>query len=300
MTQIMNMPIDTPINIYHLLKTLIEHKCINIKKSYKIYKDLIESDKTIIKNIYCKNKRPNGDLCLNKCIENSKCCKIHDPIMKENRKKMNLWKKESRKYNNIGHDIFQDEDNKQDNTQDNTLSYIPEYTKITIKPSAPLLQDIINPPDYIQKPDECGYTVINTINNQDIIKQEIHQEDKINKDNYKLLTVNHLYTPLDTSDLENRFKHYRNNSIINSNLIDYLHDYQFTILDKPVDNYLDNISSINFKDLQIKGIKSHRIINELIAINISSYYKAYNRIPSTGFFHKYANTISTIIKNIPK
>lgn len=288
------MPIDIPMNIHQVLNTLIQNRCINIKKSYRIYKELIDNTEIIIKNIYCKNRRSNGELCLNRCIEGSKCCGVHDTFMRENRKKMNLWRRESRKYNNIEYDIFKDEDNK----EDNTLSYIPEYTEVIIEPSAPLLQNIIDPPDYIQKPDECGKTIINTLNNnqdnsQIDLQEELHEE-------YKPLNINHLYMPKDIKELENRFQHYRNNSIIKNNLVDYLQEYQFTLIDKPINNYLEDIQSTNFKDLQIKGIKSHRIINELIAINVSSYYKAYNRIPSTNFFYKYANTISTIIKNIPK
>lgn len=296
----MNIPMNLSMNIHQVLNTLIQNRCINIKKSYRIYKDLIDNTEIIIKNIYCKNRRPNGELCLNRCIEESKCCGIHDEIMRENRKKMNLWRRESKKYNNIGEDIFQDsnKNNNKDNNEDNTLSYIPEYTELIIEPSAPLLQNIINPPDYIQKPDECGNTIINTINyNQDNsqidLQEELHEE-------YKLSNINNLYIPEDTKELENRFQDYRNSSIIKNNLVDYLQEYQFTLIDKPINNYLEDIQSTNFKDLQIKGIKSHRIINELIAINVSSYYKAYNRIPSTNFFYKYANTISTIIKNIPK
>lgn len=280
---------NTPVDIYQLLNTLIENKCINIKKSYKIYKSLIENNNVIIKDIYCKKRSNNGNLCLNKCIDNSKCCGIHDEIMRKNRKKLNLWRREINKINKIQEDIFYDEDI--------SLSYIPQYQEIIVEPSAPLLQDIINPPDYMQKPDECGKTIINHINNkQDIISQDLQTIENNNKP----LSINHLYTPHDKDELELRFQEYRNKSIIKNNLVDYIQDYQFTIMNKPINHYLDNINDTNFKELQIKGVKSHKIINELIAINISSYYKAYNRIPSTNFFNKYANTISTIISKIPK
>jgi hypothetical protein len=273
---------------------MIQNKCINIKKIYKINSSLIDNTEVIIKNYNCKNRNNNGKLCLNKCIEGSKCCRVHDPIMRNNRKKMNLWRREIKKYNEINYESYY----KYKEVEDNKLSYGPEYHEITIEPSTPLIEDIIDAPEYIKKSDKCGETIINHTNNNLKINTEIIENNNIT--NYKSISVKQLYEPKDKSELTNRFNDSLCKQVIDNKLIDYIHDYNFTIMKKPIDEYLDDLNKINYKELQIKGIKSHKIINELIAINISSYYKAYNKIPSTNFFYKYANTISSIISKIPK
>jgi hypothetical protein len=294
----MNNTIDMPLDIYQFINTMIQNNIINIKKLYKINKELIDNTEIIIKHHYCKNRNYNGNLCLNKCINGSKCCNIHDPIMKQNRKNMNLWRREIKKYHNIDYEPFYE--SKKIEIEDVTLSYEPNTEEIIIKPSAPLEQDIIDPPDYIQKPDECGKTIINHINDQKDYQEIKSVDNHINKNNYNPIIINQLYKPKDKDELYKRFNNIRNNSLLNSSVIDYIEEYQFTIMNKPIDNYLDEINNTNIKELQLKGVRSHKIINELIAINISSYYKAYNRIPSTNFFYKYANTISNIISKIPK
>lgn len=276
-----------PKDIYHLLNIMIQNKCINIKKIYKINRELIDNTEVIIKNYNCKNRNNNGELCLNKCIEGSKYCRIHDPIMRNNRKKMNLWRREIKKYNEINYEF----DYKSKKIEDNTLSYGPEYHRITIEPSTPLIEDNINA-------DEYSKSIIDHNNNNIKINTEIIENNNIT--NYKPITVKQLYEPNDKAELTNRFNDSLYKQVIDNKLIDYIHDYNFTIMKKPIDEYLDDLNKINYKELQIKGIKSHKIINELIAINISSYYKAYNKIPSTNFFYKYANTISSIISKIPK
>lgn len=248
----MNHTIDIQIDIYQFINTMIHNKIINIKKLYKINKEIIDNTEIVIKNYYCKNRNYNGNLCLNKCINGSKCCNIHDPIMKKNRKKMNIWRREIKKYYNINYDPFYEYKNK----EDITLSYEPDEEEIIIKPSAPQLQDIIDPPNYIQKPDECGKTIINHI-----INQENKPIDN-NNNNYNPIVIKQLYKPKDKQELENRFNYYRNNSLLKNKLVDHIKDYQFTIMNKPIDNYLDEISNTNIKELQIKGIRSHKIIND--------------------------------------
>lgn len=292
-------------DLYQLLNLLINNKGINIKKLYSIDKEILEGDKITIKNVYCKNRTNKNQLCLNKCINDSKYCSIHDPIMRElkinNRKNMNMWRRESSKFLNLEYDV--NTYSKKIFVENNTLSYEPDYKEIIINPSAPLLEDIIeNPPQYIQKPDECGKNIINYINNNNT-NIEL-QPTETNKTNYKSINktnnIKQLYKPSNKDEINYRFNYFRDNLLVNNNIVDYIQDYQFTDINGPMDNYLNNLNNTNIKELQLKGVRSHKIINELIAINISSYYKAYNRIPSTNFFYKYANTISNIISKIPK
>lgn len=257
----MNTTITTPMDIYQLLNLLISNKGLNIKKLYSINKEILEEDKITIKNIYCKNKTNKNNLCLNKCIQESKYCSIHDPIMRENRiinrrtmnirrRKLKLWDKVSKELLEINYEI------------DN------EY-----KPSAPLYEEIveqtIDPPVYEQKPDECGTTIKNFINNNNI--NPIFKDSEI---------VNKITKAINNMEINNinKFKLFSSKAALNLNFEDQIctegivHTNNVRLL--AIDHFRDSQGNIDKLLQPLIPVKIDSISNtEEILSNVEDYKK---------------------------
>jgi hypothetical protein len=286
----MNMPID----IYQLLNTLIQNKGINIRKLYTANKEILEENKIIIKNIYCKNVTQKGRLCLNKCIEGSKCCKIHDPIMRENRKKMNIRRREIKKMDKV---------------------------EMSIEPSAPLLDDIKEDlPIYEQKPDESGLTIKNHIKNKDYhikLNQSIIDNMAMEIENikthslsfYKNIFINEGDIKSSNEIRPINIIESRNQVLLGINNVMDSRNNILPIVEKllPINNgkhiisieeYKNKLSTIDFNSIneQYKGLNLHKLYTNTIKLEMRLLYCCNNR----PFNSKIITYINKFIKSIPK
>lgn len=304
----MNTSMNMPIDIYQLLNTLIQNKGINIKKLYSLNKNIIEEDNITIKNIYCKNRTNKGNLCLNRCIEYSKYCRVHDPIMKEqkklNRIKMNIKRKILKQENTILRKIDYEIGNE----------YIP---------SAPLLEDIKeDPPIYEQKPDECGTTIINMINNKPIYNMNLNQTIIDNMameienikahslDYYKSVFINEGDILAADNIKPDNIISSRNQNLLKINMIKDNNNIIFPVIDKllpfdnnnkpitSVDEYKNKINNIDFKFLnsQYKGLDLNKLYGNTIKFEMRLLYLSNDKKINS----KIITYINKFIKSIPK
>lgn len=327
MNSTINPPIILTTSIINLFNNLIKNKGINIKKLYSLDNYILENNILEIKNIYCKNRTIKGTICLNKCIENSKYCKIHDPIKRKYKKINNIKKrffnKEIKIFRNI--EYLQPDENVYKKIKGIITIAIDRF--IGIEKRIPDLLDLNT------------YTNIESSENEFIEKSNKQLYIKNNKE-HKLTQENineildyvnsiHIEKP---QDFKNKiFIKYSKDelskesylSIYNTNLLNNL----FTI-----DGFLDNSNNINilFKNLfavkinkeiqkvePIYDIKDYK--NQLLNINKSIYepyqglelrklcksiielqFKLYNiQKGNTNINSKSIKFIHNIVKHIP-
>lgn len=313
----MDDPINMSINIIQLINTLIQNKGINIKKLYRANKEILESNEISINHIYCKNRTNKHNLCLNKCIDESKYCKIHDPIMRENRiinrRNMNirrrLLKKETKGFVAIDYEIGE-----------------------PYEPSAPFLEDIKDdPPTYTQKPDETG-NIIKPDETGNIIKNFINNKNTYNiiLDNNIINSISDSISKINTSTIQ----YYKNMFIQdgdmlaadNINITNVIEARNTTLLEiKDIkDNYgnilpLFNNILLNYNNKVITDIEEYKdklnnldyqeITNHYKGLNIQKVYRSTIELQfklllsngtNTNINSKLLKFINTIIKRIPK
>ncbi|GAA5817938.1 hypothetical protein MFLAVUS_011517, partial [Mucor flavus] len=210
-------------------------------------------------------------LNLNKLYEYSKYCRVHDPIMKEqkklNRIKMNIKRKSLKQENKI------------------LMNIDFEYT-----PSAPLLEDIKplisvikdDPPKYEQKPDECGLTIKNHIKNKDYhieLNQSIIDNMATEIENIKAHSLDHYKSIfINEGDILSA-DNIKPDNIIENKLLPFDNN------NKPitsVDEYRNKIDNIDFKFLnsQYKGLNLNKLYGYCIYVTTETLIgKASVKIP---------------------
>lgn len=304
----MDAPINMSINIIQLINTLIQNKGINIKKLYTANKEILESNEISINHIYCKNRTNKHNLCLNKCIDESKYCKIHDPIMRENRiinrRNMNirrkLFKKETKGFMAIDYEIGE-----------------------PYEPSAPFLEDIKDdPPKYTQKPDESGNIIKNYINNKNTYNIILDNNrinsisDSISKiktstvQSYKNIFIqNGDLLAADNISIVNVIEA-RNTKLLeiqdikdnNGNILPLLNNILLNDDNKiitDIEEYKDKLDKLDYQN--ISGLYKGLNIQKLYRSTIELQFKLLlSNNTNTNINSKLLKFINTIIKRIPK
>lgn len=203
----MNLQIELPTilttSVINLFNQLIKNKGINIKKLYSLDNNVLESDTIDIKNIYCKHRTNKNKLCLNKCIQDSKYCKIHDPIMKEQKRINRINMNEKRKLLNKEINIFKN------------IEY--ESTCIPFVSTINNTIEVNIPPSYEQKPDETGKSIINEINNSNDISKPMFNNNIIKICKKRKSKNNNKIIKIDYNKIFNEVKLYKKNNSLNLN-----------------------------------------------------------------------------------
>lgn len=313
----MEYHIETPIilttSVINLFNNLIQNKAINIKKLYSLNNIILENNTIDIKNIYCKNRTNKNKLCLNKCMEYSKYCKIHDPVMKEqkriNRLAMNIRRRELKK---LDKKLIEDEN------EEILKNKIVEENKIMEVPSAPTYEEIKNKesiilPDYDQKPDECGSSIKNIIKNKSIYNIDLNK-DKINMisesiNKIHVHTLRHYRNILMDNYVEiNNVIQYRNKVLLkindikdnNGNILPIVNDLLLNSNDNiitTIDDYKNKLENINYDNYKYKGINIQRLCKSTIELQFKLLLA---KGSNTNINSKLAKYINNIIKRIPK
>jgi hypothetical protein len=285
-------------SVINLLNYLIHNKSINIKKLYSFDNTILEKDNLEIKNIYCKNRTAKGTICLNKCIDNSKYCRIHDPIMKEqkkiNRLNMNIKRKlinqEIKLFRKIEYEIGNEYLPSEDSHEKIEHNYIINRSIESISPSC----------RYDQKPEKYNKKNINEIKinnyNSNFIESVINETDNCLK-NFDLF---YRYKP---TYIINYINKGINNKLTKEekNLLDqilankYVNNKEVAI--PTVEEYKEKLNNIDYSILsKYKGNRLHKLVDNVINIQIRSYYiKAPNLYNDTTL-----SIISNILERIPK
>lgn len=298
----MNIIIDTPIifttSVINLFNNLIDNKAINIKKLYKLNNYILENNLLNIKNIYCKHRTTKNYICLNKCIPNSKYCKVHDPIMKEqkriNRAIMNnrrkLLRQEIKRFMKIEYDIKQEYSY---NTPATNLEYIQDKGIITKN-----IDSVINLSYYKKKSDEDDKKFVNNYNSISI-DSVINETENILKYYYTFnikTRKNIIYHIRSISkDIKNSCKsdNVLKNIIQNLLAIKY-DDNNKEIIIPTIDIYKDKLNNTDYTIFNnYRGHKLHKLVYNIINTQIKAYY-----IKNQALFND--NSISTFISNILK
>lgn len=308
----MNIVLTSP--AITLFNKLIEIKGINIKKLYSLDNKIFKDNILDLQNIYCKNKTNKDYLCLNKCIKNSKYCKIHDPIMKEQRRINQLMTNIRRKKQhenfleefkilaNIKYDIPKKHKN---DILDHLLPFVC-FDNDEIMPSVPEYSEIIcidnNPPSYEQKPDECNLMIKNVINNKQLYDIKLTQEiidniaesiDKI--EIYKLSYYQQVlnYINIDASNIvRNRNEELLKISNIkddNNNVLPIIKEllpFDDNKIITNIDEYKDKLNKIDFNYIsnKYKGIKLYRLYESTIKLEMNILYRSNNKPINSKYF----------------
>ena len=174
----MESPIILTSSAISLFNTLIKENAINLKKLYKHYKQGIDTNIIDFKNIKCIARTSKNNVCLNKCIENSKYCIIHDPVMKQIKKQKRIDYKNNCKLLKYLYVNSREETKINKTIDDNYLNYLfkeEENLSSCTDVNSTAINDIndMNLLDY--KENEKGCSIIKIPNlNEDIVK--IHVE----------------------------------------------------------------------------------------------------------------------------
>lgn len=286
-------------SVINLFNNLIKNKGINIKKLYSLDNNLLEDNLFEFKNIYCKNRTTKNKLCLNKCIENSKYCKIHDPIMKEqkriNRINMNIKKRSLKQ-------CIKEEISLLSNI-DYNLPSTPPYEEINHKGIISQSIESIPPPNYEQKPDEVGKQIINQVNinkyNPIFINDIINKSEKIIQSPIRLHPMM-LYNTYATT--MNIIKNY-NREINAPEELKPLLSSLLAIGDngrpiEDIEKYQNKLNNIDYSIFNnYKGPKIHKLTENIIKTQIKAYY--FNN-PNNIYNSSITLFINNIIKHIPK
>lgn len=254
------IPIILTTSVINLFNKLIDSNSINIKKFYKINNYILENNILNFKNIYCKHRTNKNKLCLSKCINSSKYCKLHDPIMKEQRKinrinmnnKRKILKKEIKIFMNIDYSYFPF--TKTDKIGGKGL--IQNSIDITNKSENNIRNSIDN--------NEIRYTFIDGITYE--AEQTLKYFHYFNKKNVEKniiyinkgirnIKVNEDFKPIVNELLA--IKYYNNKEIIIPN----------------VDEYKEKLNKIDYSIFtNYKGHKIHKLVENIIKTQLKAYY----------------------------
>lgn len=294
----MNATIDTPIifttSVVNLFNNLIVNKAINVKKLYKINNYILENNLLNIKNIYCKHRTKKNYICLNKCIHDSKYCKVHDPIMKEqkriNRINMNnrrkLLRQEIKQIMKIEYDV------KQEYLYDTSATktkYIHDKGIITTS-----IDSVTMSSYYEQKSDENYNSIfIDSVINEteNILKYYYTFNIKSRKDiTYHINAIN--------KDIKNNCKSDNDlKNIVQELLAIKYDDNNKEIIIPTIDIYKDKLNNIDYTIFKkYRNTKIHKLAYNIINTQIRAYY-----IKNQALFNDNSTStfISNILKNIP-
>lgn len=288
MNTIINTPIIFTTSVINLFNNLIDNEAINIKKLYKLNNYILENNLLNIKNIYCKHRTKKNYICLNKCIHDSKYCKIHDPIMKEqkriNRTNMNnkrkLLRQEIKRFMKIEYDINQEYSY---NTPATNSEYIQDKGIITTS------IDSVNK----KKSDEDDKKFVNIYNSvisetENILKYYYTFNIKTRRNVfYHIRTIN--------KDIKNSC----NSDNVLKNIIQNLLAIKYDnnnkeIIIPTIEEYKEKLNNIDYNIFnKYSGNKLHKLVYNIINTQIRAYY-----IKNQILFND--NSISTFISNILK
>lgn len=312
------MPVILTTSVINLFNQLIKNKAINIKKLYKVDKYILENNIVDVKQMYCKHRTNKNTMCLNKCIDNSKYCAVHDPIKKEEKKINRLNMNIKRKLINQEIKIFRNIEYEIGNIYEPSA---PSYDEIHSKE---IINESINNilPEYEQKPDEVGNVIknhikINNINplfNKKVIESI---NNNINKIDLKVIrNADPIYTKILDKHIDNesvigvynsrllKLEHLRD---ANEDIPDVFKQIIPVIINKDTNeeeiipslyDYTKKLENIDYNIYKpYKGLQMRRLCYTIIEFQFKLY--KFNK-PSFGINSKTIKFINNIVKHIPK
>lgn len=295
-------------NIINLFNNLIHNKGLNIRKLYKLNNNLFKENLLKIKHMYCQQVTKKGNLCLNKCIENSNYCKRHEPYLDDYSKTMELLFE----YNET-------ENLTEKKMEEHMEEPIEQMEQMEPIPSAPKLEELeeLESPDYEQKPDEVGNMIKNQIktnkikpifNNVDIEKiiKEINNIQVYNKNTliHKGLDII-TKEDIDTDGYIGSYNiHLLNIKYIkdNNGNINELFRNLIPIKDgepiKDIEEYKKNLLNINYSIYNnYQGINMRNLCRNILEFEFKLYAYSYGKNTVNSKLIKFINNI---VKHIPK
>lgn len=321
MDSTIQMPVILTTSVINLFNQLIKNKAINIKKLYKVDKYILENNIVDVKQMYCKHRTNKNTMCLNKCIENSKYCAIHDPIKKEEKKINRLNMNIKRKLINQEIKLFR---NIEYETGEVYEPSAPSYNEINNKGIiSESIDNITLPPKYEQKPDEVGKIIKNHINinkNNPLFNKNVINSINNNINNIDLKCIHNVTDPFYSKVLENqmdtesilgvynlrllKLKHMRDDK---ENIQDIFKQIIPVRINKDTNeeeiipslyDYTKKLENIDYNIYEpYKGLQMRRLCYTIIEFQFKLY--KFNK-PSFGINSKTIKFINNIVKYIPK
>lgn len=319
MDSTIQMPVILTTSVINLFNQLIKNKAINIKKLYKVDKYILENNIVDVKQMYCKHRTNKNTMCLNKCIENSKYCAIHDPIKKEEKKINRLNMNIKRKLINQEIKIFRNIEYEIGNIYEPSA---PSYDDIHVNG---IINESINNilPEYEQKPDEVGKVIKNHININKInplFNKNVINSINNNINNIDLKCIHNVTDPFYSKVLENqmdtesilgvynlrllKLKHMRDDK---ENIQDIFKQIIPVRINKDTNeeeiipslyDYTKKLENIDYNIYEpYKGLQMRRLCYTIIEFQFKLY--KFNK-PSFGINSKTIKFINNIVKYIPK